>query len=75
MDLVKRTNKSCFVFKVDFEKAYDSVNWAFLDYMMRRFGFDNRWRGWIKACVFGGNLSVMVNGSPINEVCIGKRLK
>ena len=25
----KRSNKSCLVFKVDYEKAYDSVSWEF----------------------------------------------
>jgi hypothetical protein len=24
------------IFKVDFEKAYDSVDWGFLDYMLGR---------------------------------------
>ncbi|KHN06886.1 Transposon TX1 putative 149 kDa protein, partial [Glycine soja] len=26
----KRSNKSCLIFKVDYEKAYDSVSWGFL---------------------------------------------
>ncbi|GAU17375.1 hypothetical protein TSUD_232510 [Trifolium subterraneum] len=39
IDLAKKTRKECLIFKVDFEKAYDSVSWGFLDYMMRRFGF------------------------------------
>lgn len=36
-----------FTFKVDFEKTYDSVNWPFLDYLLRGFGFEDRWRVWI----------------------------
>ncbi|MCI87807.1 hypothetical protein A2U01_0109092, partial [Trifolium medium] len=35
--------------------------------MMRRFGFDAKWRSWIRAFVFSGNLSVLVNGSPTEE--------
>ena len=35
----KRRNKSCLVFKVDYEKAYDSVSWDFLSYMMKRMEF------------------------------------
>ncbi|KHN18070.1 Putative ribonuclease H protein, partial [Glycine soja] len=31
------------VFKVDFEKAYDSVSWQFLLYMMGRMGFHDKW--------------------------------
>ncbi|MCI15543.1 transposon TX1 putative protein, partial [Trifolium medium] len=30
VDFVKRARKKCLIFKVDFEKAYDSVNWNFL---------------------------------------------
>jgi len=60
---------------VDFEKAYDSVSWSFLEYMMQRLGFSDRWRNWIRACVFGGRLSVLDNGSPTEEVNIHRGLK
>ncbi|PNX79577.1 ribonuclease H, partial [Trifolium pratense] len=35
VDLAKRIGKECLIFKVDFEKAYDSVDWGFLEYMLR----------------------------------------
>ena len=35
----KRSKKPVMIFKVDFEKAYDSVSWSFLDYMLFRLGF------------------------------------
>ncbi|WJX93184.1 hypothetical protein P8452_74743 [Trifolium repens] len=75
VDLAKRTKKECVIFKVDFEKAYDSVSWSFLDYMLKRIGFGNKWRAWIKACVCCGKLSVLVNGSPTEEVNISRGLK
>ncbi|GAU18134.1 hypothetical protein TSUD_248350 [Trifolium subterraneum] len=75
VDWVKKAKKECLVFKVDFEKAYDSVSWSFLEYMLRRFGFDEKWRSWIKACVFAGSLSVLVNGSPTEQIDISKGLK
>nr|GEX88072.1 RNA-directed DNA polymerase, eukaryota, reverse transcriptase zinc-binding domain protein [Tanacetum cinerariifolium]GEX94426.1 RNA-directed DNA polymerase, eukaryota, reverse transcriptase zinc-binding domain protein [Tanacetum cinerariifolium] len=34
--------------KVDFEKAYDSVRWDFIDDILRRFGFGEKW------CLFNG---------------------
>nr|KYP60094.1 Transposon TX1 uncharacterized [Cajanus cajan] len=37
--------KPLLVFKADFEKAYDVVNWPFLFYMFRRFGFCAKWIG------------------------------
>jgi hypothetical protein len=39
LDLAKRRKDKCLFFKVDFERAYDTVNWKFLDYMMGRMGF------------------------------------
>ncbi|GAU20198.1 hypothetical protein TSUD_352620 [Trifolium subterraneum] len=75
LDLAKRTRSPCVIFKVDFEKAYDSIDWGFLEYMLTRFGFRETWIGWMKACVFGGNFSVLVNGSPTGEINIHRGLK
>jgi hypothetical protein len=75
IDLAKKSGKDCMVFKVDFEKAYDSVDWNFLDDMLHRFGFGEKWIRWIRACVFAGNLSILVNGSPTKEFNIQRGLK
>nr|GEX74088.1 RNA-directed DNA polymerase, eukaryota, reverse transcriptase zinc-binding domain protein [Tanacetum cinerariifolium] len=42
--------KPTMIFKVDFEKAYDSVRWDYLDDVLKNFGFGDKWRGWIKNC-------------------------
>ncbi|XP_019433997.1 PREDICTED: uncharacterized protein LOC109340726 [Lupinus angustifolius] len=63
----KNKNEECFIFKVDFEKAYDSVNWSFLLYMMERMGFCVKWRNWIKSCLQSNSVSILVNGSPTSE--------
>ncbi|GKV16405.1 hypothetical protein SLEP1_g27052 [Rubroshorea leprosula] len=39
IDEAKRKKKKSFVFKVDFEKAYDKVCWGFIEYMMLRMSF------------------------------------
>lgn len=41
--MTQRGRKKTVLFKVDFEKAYDSVNWEFLDFMMDKMGFDIKW--------------------------------
>lgn len=40
-----------------------------------KIGFKDRLRVWIKACVFVGNLSVLVYGFFIEEINIQKGLK
>jgi hypothetical protein len=75
IDFAKKSRKKCLIFKVDFEKAYDSVDWGFLDYMLRRFGFDDIWCAWMKACVCSGSMSILVNGSPTEEISIKRGLK
>lgn len=44
IDLAKRSKKAYLIFKLDFEKAYDSVIWIFIHYMLIRFGFNDKWR-------------------------------
>lgn len=59
--------KPCMVFKVDYEKTYDSVSWNFLIYMMRRMGFCTKWIRWMEGCLKSATVSVLVNGSPLAE--------
>jgi hypothetical protein len=75
VDYAKKAKKDCLIFKVDFEKAYDLVDWGFLEYMMGRVGMRAKWVAWMKACVFGGSMSVLVNGSPTEEISIQRGLK
>ncbi|XP_076937140.1 uncharacterized protein LOC143604598 [Bidens hawaiensis] len=55
------------LFKVDIDKAYDSVNWGYLDSIMIQMGFPNRWRRWVNAIIVSAHASVLVNGSPTRE--------
>ncbi|VVA41200.1 PREDICTED: RNA-directed DNA polymerase, partial [Prunus dulcis] len=60
----RRLNKSGMVFKIDLEKAYDHVEWRFVDEVLIRKGFGDRWRSWIRGCLETANFSVMINGRP-----------
>ncbi|PWA95854.1 Arginine repressor C-terminal-like domain-containing protein [Artemisia annua] len=63
------------IFKVDFEKAFDSVNWNFLHDIMKQMGFGEKWRKWIDACLSSASNSVMVNGSPSKEFKMERGLR
>src|ERR1044072_453739 len=63
----KNKRKPTLVLKVDFEKAYDSIDWDFLVYMMRRMRFNEKWVGWIVQCLHSTSISVLVNGSASQQ--------
>ncbi|KAE8821477.1 hypothetical protein D1007_00250 [Hordeum vulgare] len=49
-------------FKLDFQKAYDSLDWSFLRLVMQRCSFDERWCAWIMQLVRSGSTAINVNG-------------
>lgn len=75
VDEVRIKNKEVIIFKLDFEKAYDSVNWNFLVSVTGRMGFHDKWINWIMECLRSTSISVLVNGSPIKDfkMCRGLR--
>ncbi|GKD38272.1 RNA-directed DNA polymerase, eukaryota, reverse transcriptase zinc-binding domain protein [Tanacetum coccineum] len=75
MQWCKSKKKQTMVFKVDFEKAYDSIRWDFLDDVMKKFGFGEIWCNWIQSCLQTSRGSVLVNGSPTQEFQFHKGLK
>ncbi|GKV22579.1 hypothetical protein SLEP1_g32439 [Rubroshorea leprosula] len=75
LDKVKRKKKKGFLFKVDFEKAYDKVSWEFIDYMMMRMGFCATWRKWIQECLNSSSVSILINGSPTNQFSVNKGIR
>jgi len=44
------------VLKLDFKKAFNSVEWSSLDAILMARGFDQRWRGWISAVLSTGKM-------------------
>lgn len=58
------SNKRGFLLKLDYKKAYDMVNWEYLDAVLEKKGFGGRWRMWIMGCVSTVNFSILINGRP-----------
>lgn len=49
--------------KLDFQKAYDTINWGFIDHVLELMGFGKTWRQWTKICMSIASISILVNGS------------
>lgn len=58
---VHRNKSSEIVFKVNFEKAYDKINWSFLRTVMFQKGFSQQWIDCVMNFVWGGKVAVKVN--------------
>ena len=52
------------ILKIFFEKAYDHVDWGFVDEVLPKKGYKNRWRNWIWGCLVSVNIWVLVNANP-----------
>ena len=51
------------VLKLDMNKAFDRVNWAFLLQITKKFGFSDDWIQWIKSLIKNPSFSFLINGS------------
>ena len=59
---LKRTKEPAVLFKLDFEKAYDRVNWNFLHQVLLSRGFSAVWVHRVMQLVSGGQTAISVNG-------------
>ncbi|GJX03109.1 RNA-directed DNA polymerase, eukaryota, reverse transcriptase zinc-binding domain protein, partial [Tanacetum coccineum] len=64
IDSVKK-KKRAMILKVDFEKAFDSLSWEFLDRTMEFMCFPKKSRDWIHACLHSARASILINGSSM----------
>lgn len=54
--------------KLDMAKAYDRVEWPFLEAMMTALGFHPRFCGWVRECISTVSYEVLVNGEPTGNI-------
>ena len=50
--------------KLDMSKAYDRVEWVFLERIMLMMGFSPRWISLISGCIRSVTYSILLNGQP-----------
>lgn len=54
--------------KLDMSKAYDRIEWGFVQKMLRRLGFDERFIKLIMNCITSVTFSPLINGTPSNVI-------
>ena len=72
---LKKEKKKGLLVKLDFRKAYDSIRWSFVDYVMEKMGFRYTWRKWVMNCISSTSMSIPINGSPTELFNMEKGLR
>lgn len=54
--------------KLDLSRAYDRVEWSFLERMMWRMRFGEIWIKIVMQCITSISFSIMINGEPKGNI-------
>ena len=61
---MKQGKQGFMALKLDMSKAYNRVEWGFLENIMLKMGFHNKWVSLVMACVRFVSYFVLINGEP-----------
>nr|GEY36281.1 RNA-directed DNA polymerase, eukaryota, reverse transcriptase zinc-binding domain protein [Tanacetum cinerariifolium] len=61
-DIIGKNGLKRCAIKIDLQKAYDTVNWNFLEAILINFGFHKRMVEWIMVCVKSAGFLICING-------------
>ena len=75
IDPSKKGKTALMAIKLDMSKTYDKVEWVYLETMMRKMGFHERWSSLIMMCVTTVSYSMLINGEPKGKIILLRGLR
>ena len=61
--------------KLDMSKAYDKVEWAYMEKVLVQLGFHDRWVKLMMACITTALYSILINGEPHGHITPSRGLR
>ncbi|XP_013607556.1 PREDICTED: uncharacterized protein LOC106314175 [Brassica oleracea var. oleracea] len=58
----KKVGETSMAIKTDMSKAYDIVEWNFVEILLEKMGFARDWIRWVMACISSVSYAVLLNG-------------
>ena len=68
LDHKKHGRESFMAIKLDMSKAYDRVEWDFVERVMKRLCFHEKWIEWVLKCITVVTYSVLINGKAQGKI-------
>lgn len=75
MEWARESKQNLVILLLDFEKAYDRVNWSFLQQSMTKLGFCQTWIKWTSTLYKRGKTLVLVNGQKTEPFAMGRGVR
>ncbi|TYK31266.1 hypothetical protein E5676_scaffold455G005560 [Cucumis melo var. makuwa] len=67
--------KKDWILKLDLEKAFDRVDWNFLENTLSLKKFNPKWISWIMGCLKNPKFSIFVNGKPRGRITASRGIR